>query len=105
MYLEETSKIRKRKSEEELIKIAEKIGDKIIFNDYEEEQVLTLVKTLLELDFLSMKYETREQILSVLCDSVSNYEISSKIDWYNIFKVKDKLEDDLKEYAEEFLHN
>lgn len=105
MYLEEASKIRKCKSEEELIKVAEEIGDKIIFNDYEEEQVLTLVKTLLELDFLSMKYETREQILSVLCDSASNYEISSKIDWYNIFKVKDKLEDDLKEYAEEFLHN
>ena len=78
MELDEIKKIRKCNNENELIEIAEEIGDKIIFKGYEEKQVIALVNTLLGLDFLSMKYSTREEILSVLCDATANYKISKK---------------------------
>ena len=105
MELDEIKKIRKCNNENELIEIAEEIGDKIIFKGYEEKQVIALVNTLLGLDFLSMKYLTREEILSVLCDATANYDISKKINWNNISKIANKVEDDLKEYIKEFLHN
>ena len=105
MYFDEVNKIENCKNEDEMIKVVEEIGDKIAFRDYEEHQVVSLVNSLLRVDFLSMKYETREEILSVLCDAVSNYKISSKIDWSSISKIKNRLENDLKEYVDEFLHN
>lgn len=105
MYLEEISIIEMFENEDELISVVEKIGDKVAFKGYQEEQVVALVNVLLKLNFLSMKYETREAVLSVLCDSVSNYTISSKINWDSISKVADKLEDDLKEYVDDFLHS
>jgi hypothetical protein len=105
MLLREVAQIKECKNENELIKIAEKIGDQIIFKSYEEEQVVILVNVLLELDLLAMKYTTREEILSVLCDAVSNYDVSRKINWDRISSISDKLEDDLKEYIKDFLHN
>lgn len=105
MYLEEISIIERFENEDELISVVEDIGDKVVFKGYQEEQMVAVVNALLKLDFLSMKYETREEVLSVLCDSVSNYKISSRINWDNISKVADKLEDDLKEYVDEFLHS
>ena len=105
MYFDEVNKIENCKNEDEMIKVVEEIGDKIAFRDYEEHQVVSLVNSLLRVDFLSMKYETREEILSVLCDAVSNYKISSKIDWSSISKIKNIFENDLKEYVDEFLHN
>ena len=100
-----TNELSSQSNENELIEIAEEIGDKIIFKGYEEKQVIALVNTLLGLDFLSMKYSTREEILSVLCDATANYDISKKINWNNISKIANKVEDDLKEYIKEFLHN
>lgn len=105
MKPEEISIIEESESEGELIKAAERIGDKILYNGYQEEQVIALANTFLKLNLLSMRYETREEILSVLCDAVSNYNISSKINWGNISRIEDRLEDDLKEYVKEFLHN
>ena len=105
MLLREVAQIKECKNENELIKIAEKISDQIIFKSYEEEQVVILVNVLLELDLLAMKYTTREEILSVLCDAVSNYDVSRKINWDRISSISDKLEDDLKEYIKDFLHN
>ena len=104
MCLEEIKRIDNCKNEIELIKLAEEIGDKILFKHYNEKQVENLVNKLLKLDFLSVKYETREEILNVLCDAVSNYNISSKIDWINISNIVNQLEDDLEEYVIEFLH-
>ena len=40
MELDEIKKIRKCNNENELIEIAEEIGDKIIFKGYEEKQVI-----------------------------------------------------------------
>lgn len=83
MKPEEISIIEKPDSEDELIKVTEEIGDKIAFKGYQEEQVIDLINAFLKLNFLSMTYEAREEILCVLCDSVSNYNISSKINWSN----------------------
>ena len=105
MRLEEIDIIEKYENEDELIKVVEEIGDKIAFKGYQEEQVVAVVNAFLKLDLLSMKYKTREEILSVLCDSVTNYKISTKINWNSISKVVDRLEDDLKEYVYEFLHS
>lgn len=104
MRLEEINLIEKYENEDELIKAAEEIGDKIAFKAYQEKQVVDVVNALLKLDLLSMKYETREEVLSVLCDSVTNYKISAKINWNSFSNVADRLEDDLKEYVDEFLH-
>ena len=85
------------------MELAEKIGDKIIFRGYNQEQVICIVKELVKIDLLSVKYETREEILSVLCDATANYNIKDHIGWRNILNIKDKLEDDLLEYIEEFI--
>lgn len=83
----------------------EEIGDKILFRGYNQEQILSLVNELLKIDLLSVDYGTREQVLNVLCDAVSYYDIHSKINWSNILSIKNRLEDDLKEYIEEFIES
>lgn len=88
--------------ESDLLKTAEEISDKIRFRGYNQEQILHLVNELVKIDLLSVNYEIREQILSTLCDAVSYYDICSKVNWSNIINIKDNLEDDLKEYVEEF---
>lgn len=103
MELEELEKLKKCDKEDDLIEIVEEIGDKIIFRGYSQEQVICIVKELVKINLLSVKYETREEILSVLCDATANYNIKDQIGWRNILSIKDKLEDDLKEYIEEFI--
>lgn len=103
MELEELEKLKKCDKENDLIELVEKIGDIIIFRGYSQEQVIYIVKELVKINLLSVKYETREEILSVLCDATANYNIKDQIDWRNILSIKDKLEDDLKEYIEEFI--
>lgn len=83
----------------------EEIGDRILFRGYNQEQILSLVNELLKIDLLSVDYGTREQVLNVLCDAVSYYDIHSKINWSNILSIKNRLEDDLKEYIEEFIES
>lgn len=95
--------IEKCDKEGDLIELAEEIGDKIIFRGYSQEQVICIVKELVKINLLSVKYETREEILSVLCDATANYNIKDQIEWRNILSIKGKLEDDLKEYIEEFI--
>ena len=104
MKLKEVSEIEKCTNEDKLIKILEEIGDKVIFRGYQEEQVILLADKLIKLDILSMEYETREEILSVLCDMVSYYDILSKIERDSILNLEDRLESDLKEYVTDFFH-
>lgn len=103
MELQELKNIRSYNDENDLIRILEKIGDKILAKVYDEKEILALVSELAKADLLSMKYETREEILNVLCDAVSYYDIRSKIKWENILEQKEQLEDDLKEYVKDFL--
>ena len=102
MQLKEISEIENYTDEDRLIEVLEEIGDKVIFRGYQEEQVILLADKLIKLDILSMGYKTREEILSVLCDMVSYYDILSKIDRDRILSVEDRLESDLKEYVTDF---
>ena len=101
MRLDELERLKKYRDEDELIKISEEIGDKIIFRGYNQEQVLCLVNELLRINLLSVNYETREQILYVLCDAAAYYDIRNIVKWDSVMNIKDKLEDDLQEYVEE----
>lgn len=102
MYLKEYKELENYKDELELCNILELIGDKVNFRGYEEQELLTLVKRILEIDILSLNYTARELVLSVLCDAVSRYDILSKINWSKIIGMKESVEDDLKEYIEDF---
>ena len=54
---------------------------------------------------LSVKYETREEILHLLCDILSYHGKFIEGNWKKIIDIKDKLEDDLKEYIIEFIES
>ncbi len=99
----ELDRLKKYSTEADLIKIVQEIDDKIIFRGYNNEQVLSLVNELVKVNLLSVKYETREEILHLLCDIISYYGKFIKGNWKKIIDIKDKLEDDLKEYITEFM--
>ena len=105
MELSDVEKIKKYETENDLVKIVQEIDDKIVFGGYSKEQVLYLVNEIIKMDLLAVKYETREEILHLLCDALSYHDISNCVNWARIVDIKDKLEDDLKEYVEEFIEN
>ena len=105
MRLDELEKLKEHKTKKEIMKALEEIGDKIIFRGYNQEQILYLVNELVKINLFAVDYETREQVLNILCDAVSYYDILSKINWDNILSIKNRLEDDLKEYVEEFIES
>lgn len=102
-YIVELDKLKKYSSETDLIRIVEGIDDKVIFRGYTREQILCLANEIVKIDLLSVKYETREEILHFLCDALSYYDIFGSVSLTSIVKIKDMLEDDLKEYIEEFI--
>lgn len=91
-------------NEAELVQILEKVEDKINFQQYQEEQVLRIVKKLLKINILSLGYTAREELLNVLCDSVEYYNIRSKINWETIKLIREKVEKGLVEYIDEILN-
>ena len=102
-HIDELDKLKKYSTETDLIKIIEEIDDKVIFKGYTKEEILCLVNEIVKIDLLSVKYETREEVLYFLCDALSYYDISSSVNLTSIIKIKDKLENDLKEYIEELI--
>ena len=103
MELNELEKLKKYENEDDLREIVEEIGDKIVFRCYNLEQIINLTTVLVEINLISLNYETKEQILNVLCDAAAYYNIRNTICWENIINIKDELEDDLKEYVEELV--
>lgn len=103
MKLDKLEKLKKHNKD--IMETLEEIGDKVLFRGYNQEQILCLVNELVKIDLLSVDYGTREQVLNVLCDAVSYYDIHSMINWSNILSIKNRLEDDLKEYVEEFIES
>lgn len=103
MELSDVEKLKKYETENDLVKVVQEIDDKIVFRGYNKEQVLYLVNGIIKIDLLAVKYETREEILHLLCDALSYHDISNCVNWARIVDIKDKLEDDLKEYVEEFI--
>lgn len=103
MEIKELEVLKKYSTEADLIEIAQQIDDKVIFRGYNNEQILSIVNEIVKIDLLSLKYETREEILNLLCDIISYYGIPNSVNWDNIIGIIDKLEDDLKEYVAEFI--
>lgn len=103
MELNELERLKKYVDEGDLIEIAEEIGDKITFRGYSQEQIICLATALVEINLLPLNYETKEQILNVLCHATAYYDIRNKICWKSIIDIKDKLEEALKEYVEELI--
>lgn len=102
MILQELDELREYSLEENLIKTMELIGDKITFRGYSEKEVLLIVLELISIDIFTLSYEGREELLSIICDAVSNYNIRNKVDWSKIVDNIDLLETDLKEYVTEY---
>ena len=103
MELKELEKLKNYNTEVGLIKVIQEIDDKVVFRGYNNEQILSIVNEIVKIDLLSVRYETREEILHLLCDIISYHDISSSVNWENIIDISDKLEDDLKEYIVEFI--
>ena len=99
---EECNQLKLYKSEQELCAVLELISDKIEFKGYDIQEIVLLVKEMLEINILSLNYVAREQLLSTLCDAVSHYDIQKTINWDKLLMIKNKVEDDLKEYIEDF---
>ena len=103
MELKELEKLKNYNTEVGLIKVIQEIDDKVVFRGYNNEQILSIVNEIVKIDLLSVRYETREEILHLVCDIISYHDISSSVNWENIIDISDKLEDDLKEYIVEFI--
>ena len=103
MELKELEELKKYDTEADLIKIVQEVDDKVIFRSYNNEQILSIVNEIIKIDLISVKYEAREEILHLVCDIISYHDISSSVNWENIIGIKDKLEDDLREYVAEFI--
>lgn len=103
MELKELEKLKNYNTEVGLIKVIQEIDDKVVFRGYNNEQILSIVNEIVKIDLLSVRYETREEILHLVCDIISYHDISSSVNWENIIDISDKLEDDLKEYVVEFM--
>ena len=103
MELKELEKLKNYNTEVGLIKVIQEIDDKVVFRGYNNEQILSIVNEIVKIDLLSVRYETSEEILHLVCDIISYHDISSSVNWENIIDISDKLEDDLKEYIVEFI--
>lgn len=105
MELKELERLKKYRTESDLIKIVEEINDKVIYKCYSSQQIISLVNEIIKINLLSIKYETREEILYFLCDVVAYYGLLDGVKWKSVINIKDKLEDDLKEYVEEIIES
>lgn len=73
MELEELKELKQCNTEADLLKLLQEIDDKVIFKGYNIEQILCLVSEIIGSDLLSIKYETREEILHLMCDVIAYY--------------------------------
>lgn len=103
MELNELDKLKKCSTETDIIKIVEEIDDKVIYKYYTGQQILSLVNEIIKMNLLSVTYETREEILHFLCDVVAYYGLLDGVNWENMIKIRDHLEDDLKEYVSDIM--
>lgn len=105
MELKELEELKSYSTETDLMKIVEKITDKVYFRGYDRQEIISLVNEIIKIDLLSVKYETREEILYFLCEAVGYYGCLEGVKWESIINIKDKLEDDLKEYVAELIES
>lgn len=99
----ELQELKNCKNEKQLLRLAEQMGDRIRYKAYTQAEAVFVANQLMKQNLLSFQYETREQILYVLSDAVTGYQLYDKVNLENILNIKDSLEEDLKEYVEEMI--
>lgn len=92
-------------SEDDLIKILEIVNDKLKGGYYSQSEALLISEILVQYNFSSFNYETKEEVLYVLSDFTAYYRLNGKLDAKRIAAIKNDVGDDLKEYVEEILEN
>jgi len=102
IFLKDYDRLKSYKDEQELYIILAEIGDTIEFEGYDIQDIVLLVKEILEINILYLNYTTREQLLSTLCDAVSYYDIRNIVNWERVLNIKNDVEEDLKEYITDF---
>lgn len=105
MMTDDLRKLEKCNTDTDLIKTIQEISDTIYFRRYAQEQIPNLVNEIMKIDLLSVTYDIREEILFLLCEASSNYDISNCINLKSITDIESKLEDDLKAYVNEIVEN
>lgn len=98
--MERNLKIYDYADENELAKELERIDDRITFRSFGADEMLAVAQEMLKIDILSLSYATRELLLNTLCHATAHYKISSTINWDSLLKIRDKIEEDLKEYID-----
>ena len=102
------NELRECNKENKIEYITAYIADDIRNKSYSQEQVMDLITIFKSYDLLSMKYETREQVLYTIGEIMSVYKIEDDDMILNLIIIIDDLEEDLKEYVDDiisFYHN
>ena len=97
-------KLDKASDESEIEKISAYIADDARNEIYSLEQIGKILSIYNKLDLLSLKYDTREQILYTITEIANAYQIKGLFDLKSITDMRDLLEDDLKEYVDEIIN-
>ena len=98
--IEQLSKV----NEDEIEEISAYIADDVRNKLYTLDQVRDIITIFSNLDLTSMRYKTREQILYTISEIVYTYQIKELCDLEKILKLRDYLEDDLKQYVDEMIN-
>lgn len=82
---------------------AAQIGDRIRGRYYSTEQIVAIIDEYIKMDLLSMEYQTREAVLYMLSDAACYYCVKDLVNWQPLISIREKLEDDLKEYMDDII--
>ena len=95
------NELQNNNDEKRIENILEYISDDVKNKLYTEEQIRELLLIFRNYNLLSMKYETREQVLYTLMNISYEYGIKDDELINNLNSIRNGLEDDLNEYIDE----
>ena len=99
------NELQNNNDEKRIENILEYISDDVKNKLYTEEQIRELLLIFRNYNLLSMKYETREQVLYTLMNISYEYGIKDDELINNLNSIRNGLEDDLNEYIDEITTN
>ena len=99
------NELQNNNDEKRIENILEYISDDVKNKLYTEEQIIEILLIFRNYNLLSMKYETREQVLYTLMNISYEYGIKDDELINNLNSIRNGLEDDLNEYIDEITTN
>lgn len=99
------NELQNNNDEKRIENILEYISDDVKNKLYTEEQIREILLIFRNYNLLSMKYETREQVLYTLMNISYEYGIKDDELINNLNSIRNGLEDDLNEYIDEITTN